>query len=134
MTAEFLTEIANHKLFSVRDSNIVNCYGISQDPVTKNYVMVMDYINGGNLRQYLQNQANELSFADKLFKLFLIAQGLDKIHEQGLVHRDFHSGNILIDNCMMSYITDLGLSKPVSEVDDGQIFGVVPYMAPEVLR
>ncbi|CAG8686212.1 1207_t:CDS:2, partial [Ambispora leptoticha] len=51
MTIDFLQEIANHK--SVGDINIVQCHGISQDPSTKNYLIVMDYIEGGDLRQYL---------------------------------------------------------------------------------
>src|SRR5207302_700057 len=32
------------------------------------------------------------------------------------------------------YITDLGLSRPVNETDDGKVYGVMPYVAPEVLQ
>ena len=32
------------------------------------------------------------------------------------------------------YITDLGLCKPVDEQDENEIHGVLPYVAPEVLR
>ena len=76
MTIEFCQEIANHKLIGggddydyYSDRNIVHCHGISQDPETKNYVMVMEYIDGGNLRQYLQKNYGELSFESKLSKL-----------------------------------------------------------------
>jgi len=49
------------------------------------------------------------------------------------VHRDFHSGNILNDYYAIS-ITGLRLSKPInSQSETGQIFGVIPYVAPEVL-
>ncbi|MCE8163163.1 MAG: serine/threonine-protein kinase [Candidatus Moeniiplasma glomeromycotorum] len=141
ITLEFLREIANTKLVErfkggnnvsafLRNNNIVECHGISQDPITKNYVMVMSYMEGGNLRQYLQNKVGDLSFKNKLGKLSVIVSGLNSIHEQNLVHRDFHSGNIL-----GSYITDLGLSQPVSyQKKEGEIFGVLPYVAPEVLR
>jgi serine/threonine protein kinase len=54
---------------------------------------------------------------------------LSCIHDQGLVHRDFHSGNILGD-----LITDLGLSGPANLQKEGKIFGVLPYVAPEVLQ
>jgi serine/threonine protein kinase len=137
VTSSFLQEVANHKLFSYP---IIHCYGISQDPITKNYVIVMDYINGGNMRQYLQSNYNNLSFKDKLSKLFHIAEGLKQIHEKGLVHRDLHSGNILNGGLIVgsmtdgtSYITDLGLCKPAHEVNDDQLFGVVSYLAPELL-
>ncbi|CAG8574996.1 10835_t:CDS:2 [Ambispora leptoticha] len=91
---KFLTEIANTKLVD-NDYSVVKCHGISQDPVTKNYLMVMEYMEGGNLRQILQNKNKELSLEDKINKLQYIAEGLEKIHDQNLVHRDFHSGNIV---------------------------------------
>ncbi|CAG8849280.1 19844_t:CDS:2, partial [Gigaspora margarita] len=107
ITWEFLTEIANTKLVdsgSSSVSDVVKCYGISQDPITKNYVMVMKYMAEGNLRQYLQQKGKEMDLEKKLFALQGIALGLGKIHNQSLVHCDFHSGNILGRK-----ITDLGL-------------------------
>ncbi|CAG8684002.1 2409_t:CDS:10, partial [Gigaspora margarita] len=92
-TTSFLQEVANHKL--VEDDNIVKCHGISQDPTTNDYLMVMQYVKGGNLRQYLQENYNELKFGDKLNQLRGIVKGLVSIHERGLVHKDLHSGNIL---------------------------------------
>lgn len=132
ITSDFLQEIANTKL--VDDSfYIASCYGISQDPETRNYIMVMDYKEEGNLRDYLKEQVRKLSWEDKCGKLITISMGLDTIHRRGLIHRDLHPGNIL-NNVGCSYITDLGLSKPIDKADDGQVFGVLPYVAPEVLQ
>ncbi|CAG8737233.1 1260_t:CDS:2, partial [Racocetra persica] len=44
----------------------------------------------GNLRQYLNDNHNQLSFGDKLGMLYTMANGLCNIHSQGLIHRDFH--------------------------------------------
>ncbi|CAI2195032.1 7193_t:CDS:2, partial [Funneliformis geosporum] len=111
-------------------SGIVPCYGISRDS-KGNYIMVMEYMKEGNLRQYLQKHYRELNFNDKTEQLKDIAKGLKDIHKKNLVHKDFHSGNILCPPCR---ITDLGLSKPVNEEEKGEkIFGVLPYVAPEVL-
>src|SRR4051794_8427239 len=33
----------------------------------------------------------------------------------------------------MCFITDLGLCRPVNETDDNKIYGILPYVAPEVL-
>src|ERR1700722_3151461 len=95
--------------------------------------MVMKYIEDGNLRNYLQKDYHNLNFESKLFRLINIAQGLKDIHQKDLIHRDFHSGNILSDGegCL---ITDLGLSKLSKEANDGKIFGILPYVAPEVLK
>ncbi|POG67856.1 kinase-like domain-containing protein, partial [Rhizophagus irregularis DAOM 181602=DAOM 197198] len=66
-----------------------------------------------------------------------IANGLKDIHSQGLIHHDFHCGNILngVDN--YTFITDLGLCRPAnvipSQDEYKKMFGVLPYVAPEVL-
>jgi serine/threonine protein kinase len=114
-------------------SLVVPCYGISQDPETKNYLMIMQYMPDGNLRQYLNNNYSELSFRDNLSQLVDIVRGLNKIHRQGLIHKDLHPGNILMDNTNC-YITDLGLCQPVGEASQENIYGVLPYVAPEILR
>ena len=96
--------------------------------------MVMEYIEGGNLRKYLQKDYHNLSFENKLFRLINIAQGLKDIHQKKLIHRDFHSGNILSGKGKC-FITDLGLSRSASsKLEEGKILGVMPYVAPEVLR
>jgi serine/threonine protein kinase len=114
----------------------VPCYGLSQDPQTSNYLMVMQYMPEGNLRKYLSNKNRELTLKDKLAQLLHLAQGLKDIHQKNLVHRDFHSGNILKGiektSCL---ITDLGLCKPTDEAKkEEKVFGVMPYVAPEVLQ
>ena len=52
LTIDFLQEVSNYNLFS--SEQIVKCYGISQDLGTKNYMMVMNYMKDGNLKQYLK--------------------------------------------------------------------------------
>jgi serine/threonine protein kinase len=102
--------------------------------------MVMDYVRGGNLREYLQRNNHKLDFKKKLIQLHSIAEGLSTIHQQGLIHKDFHSGNILSGGYgsffadLKCYITDLGLSRPANEKGDTNIYGVMPYVAPEVLK
>src|SRR4051794_15812108 len=117
--------------------DIVRCYGITKDPETNNFMMVMKYINNGNLRQHLNTNFNSFNWENKLYHLRRIAGGLEDIHMKKLIHHDFHCGNILCDN-IRSFITDLGLCKPAnvnpSQSDNKNIYGVLPYVAPEVLR
>ncbi|CAI2171385.1 14238_t:CDS:2 [Funneliformis geosporum] len=61
-------------------------------------------------------------------------KGLSNIHEGGIIHRDFHSGNILTDKNREVAIGDLGLSKSAAEGEDDEIYGIIPYVAPEVLQ
>lgn len=123
-------------LREIKNSNVVPCHGISRDSKTKNLIIVMKYAEGGNLRQYLQKKYSQLEFRDKMDQLYQIASGLNSIHKQELVHRDFHSGNILNKKNFFNtscYITDLGLCRPVNKIDKGKIYGVPSYVAPEVL-
>ena len=97
-------------------------------------MMVMEYIKNGSMSQYLKSNYTKLRLYNKLRLLHDIARGLKDIHNQGFVHKDLHSGNILNYDGFSCYITDLGLCKPVDVQDEKKIHGVLPYVAPEVLR
>src|SRR6266487_2334093 len=107
---------------------------------TKNYMIVLDYANKGSLRNYLDTSYKKLSWYDKIEYLYNIAFGLEHIHKMEIIHRDLHVGNILctIGIYANTYITDMGLCKPAdynaSENTKKSIYGVLPYMAPEILR
>ncbi|CAG8627373.1 27813_t:CDS:2 [Dentiscutata erythropus] len=61
-----------------------------------------------------------------------IARGLAKLHKFGLVHRDLHSGNILLLSASYVSVIDFGLclptNEPLSEIND-----VMLYIAYEML-
>jgi serine/threonine protein kinase len=99
--------------------------------------MVLDYAESGSLRDYLKKNDDKLNWKAKINYLYSIASALDNIHGNGLIHRDLHIGNIL-KNYDAIFITDLGLCKPAdydsSENTKSCIYGVLPYIAPEILR
>ncbi|CAG8617278.1 18044_t:CDS:2 [Gigaspora margarita] len=66
--------ITNYKRFNHEKDfiHVAQCYGISQDPETKNYLMVMNYFKNGTLRQYLNENYEQLSLKDKLLKILII--------------------------------------------------------------
>ncbi|RIA81156.1 kinase-like domain-containing protein [Glomus cerebriforme] len=137
MTKEFLRELQ----FQVRsyDSSlalgIIRCYGITRDAKSGNFMMVMDYGSDGSLRKYLDIRFNNLIWYKKLNILLDIIKGIRNIHRVGMTHRDLHGGNIIVKR-NYTYITDFGLSKLVEEEfskEKKKIFGVLPFVAPEVL-
>jgi serine/threonine protein kinase len=89
------------------------------------------------LRQHLNDNFKSCDWNDKFFSLEWIAYGLKVIHDKGLIHRDFHCGNILSERDQ-AYVTDLGLCQPANakttQSNNNKIYGVLPYVAPEVLR
>src|SRR5947208_7605567 len=90
-------QVELHNILKQYNRTIVRCYGITKDPKTNNFMMVMEYADLGSLRQHLNNNFNSLNWTEKLLCLYDITHGLKKIHEKGLIHRDFHCGNILND-------------------------------------
>ncbi|POG71993.1 kinase-like domain-containing protein [Rhizophagus irregularis DAOM 181602=DAOM 197198] len=124
-------------------SEIIYFYGFTKNPDTLKYMAVMYYANKGNLRENL-TRIVESAWDQKLYMLYGIISGLNVIHKQNLIHCDFHDGNILNHNyyekdeknrAYKIYVSDLGLCQPVkSFLKEYKIFGVVPFMAPEVLR
>ena len=95
----------------------------------------MMYAPEGNLRKNLQTIA-QMDWKDKLNLLQCIASDLQIIHSHDLIHRDLHSGNILLDSLNSAYIADLGLSITANialKSNPDGICGILPYISPEVL-
>jgi len=109
-------------------------YGITQDPVTKDFMIIMKYL-GSDLKHYLTNEFDNIDWKIKLNKLKYIITGLESIHNTKIIHRDLYSGNIL-NYKYDSIICDLGLSKSsiASTDDDNEVYGVIPYVAPEIFQ
>ena len=127
----------NNRMKCNLKSNKLAIYGITQNAKTNEYLMVLQYANNGNLHKYLSTNFRELTWQIKLKLLLNISEDLCNIHDAGYIHADLHSGNILQDRRiseeMQSYISDLGLSQKYNENTSGDIYGVLPYVAPEVL-
>ncbi|RHZ78910.1 hypothetical protein Glove_155g129 [Diversispora epigaea] len=113
-------------------------YGISKNPSTQNYIIVMDLFDG-DLHNYLTKTFWDLGWETKIGILESIAYGLESLHEKNLVHCDLHSGNILIDPDLDLRI-DLDLCKLETDLilnvnnKNDKIYGSIPYITPEVLR
>ena len=103
--------------------------------------MVLYYAKGGSFNNWNKRIKKDIShWYHEMESLKWIISGLIKIHEKKMVHRDFHIGNILLGNnydgsiSHYSYISDMGLYGEVGNIDPTKIYGVMPYVAPEVLR
>jgi serine/threonine protein kinase len=117
------------------NKDLIQLYGFTQNPDNLDYMIVMNYAENGNLRKNLQNIVKD-KWIVKLKKLHHTILGLNNIHQQKLVHCDFHHGNILLNQGSLS-ISDLGLCKPVESFQSfkqNEIYGVLPFVAPEILR
>ncbi|PKC74021.1 kinase-like protein [Rhizophagus irregularis] len=114
---------------------IIRCLGISQDNTTKEYLLVMPYANGGNLQNYLNNNFKSLSWDDKKKLAFQIAEGLNYLHNENILHKDLHSKNIVIHE-NNAKIIDFGISKIQDQISAEHAHsnrGIIAYMEPKRL-
>lgn len=95
--------------------------------------IIMEYTDGGTLRQFLKDQNEVLLDIEKLNNIFMqLACGMKAVSEH-LVHRDIKPENILNFNGTFK-ITDFGLSKNAGDSTKTLTFknyGTVYYIAPE---
>src|SRR5437764_4497325 len=129
-------KLQNHIKFKRPYYNgILDIYGISQDPNTKEYILVTRYADNGSLADYITKSFKKLKWKDKIEILYRIISGLKIIHQEQFVHHDLHSGNILHSDRIREkvMIADLGLSVPTDQ-EPSSIIGVLPYISPEVLN
>jgi serine/threonine protein kinase len=95
----------------------------------------MRYSDEGDFKKYLKSSCR--GWNDKIKILYNIISGLNIFHKESLIHNDLHSGNILyFEYLSEAMIADLGLSGPADQEPSSKndIFGVLPYVAPEVLN
>src|SRR3990170_7155470 len=109
-------------------------YGITQNPISGDFIIVMKYYKLGSLKDYITKNFYNIKWYEKLKILQKIIEGLKHLHNQKIIHRDFHSGNILYENEFDIVISDLGISKSSIDDDGDEIYGVISYMAPEIFQ
>ncbi|RIB29128.1 kinase-like domain-containing protein [Gigaspora rosea] len=134
---DFLQEFKNYSRLRHKGSKL-EVYGMTQDKTNNEYLMVFQYVNRGSLCKFLSTNFNELNWKIKLEQLTDISGDLAQIHEAGYVHCNLHSDNILqhqfIGDNLKSYISGLGLIKKIEDSCVNEyLYGVLPYIAPEVL-
>ena len=101
----------------------------------KEYILIiMEYINGGNLFSFLKKHRKVSEKTAKLLYRQIIL-GIKYMHEQGIVHRDIKLENILIDLNNNIKICDFGIGRVLSSPEQ-PLFdqcGTPMYIAPEIL-
>ncbi|PKC59018.1 hypothetical protein RhiirA1_470052 [Rhizophagus irregularis] len=110
---EFVKELKNLKKVSFHP-NVTGFFGVTKEPSSNKYAMVLQYANQGNLREFLKDNFKFLQWNDKIQMALDIVCGLKCLHFKQIIHRDLHARNILVnDNRLM--IADFGTFKRLSE-------------------
>jgi serine/threonine protein kinase len=131
----------------LRHPNIVRSFQMGK--AGNLYFLVMEYLDGETLEDVLERR-KQLPPAEAVRLVYQALQGLQHIHEQGLVHRDLKPSNLMLvppprnetSACTVK-ILDIGLGRGLVEegpepdsglTGEGVILGTPDYMAPEQAR
>jgi len=128
---EFLQEAA--LMMKLRPhKNVVQLMGITSNP----RAIVTEFVPGGSLRAFLDKPANFLNMEIAISFARQIIAGVGHLHQEGIVHRDLASRNVLIGHGNELKIADFGMSRVLLGEDSSKTQGNVGplrWMAPESL-
>ncbi|MBY0513941.1 MAG: protein kinase, partial [Gemmataceae bacterium] len=98
---------------TIRHPNIVSVLAVNQDSKTGQYFIVMEFVEGGNLRDLI-NIRKKIGVDEALRIMDECAAGLGGAYEKNLTHRDIKPTNILIAATGQAKLVDFGLAEITS--------------------
>jgi serine/threonine protein kinase len=136
--ARFIASLHHPNIVQIHDFQLVHT---PDSDITTAY-MVMDYIEGPTLADYIRNTSHKGQFpsaADIVYIFTAVSLAIDYAHEQGMIHRDIKPANIMLDqrysrgNALGSPIlTDFGIAKlQGASADTTKVLGTPLYVSPE---
>lgn len=123
---------------TMNSPNIIKLYDVFEDETS--IYLVLEYCDGGDLINYqakLPNRVFNLQKATEVLAEVII--GLEQLHQEGYLHRDIKSQNVLIKNengkevknvaIQCFKLADFGFSKKKADIG-GTILGTEQFMSP----
>lgn len=124
------------KLKTLKHENVVQIFDFYDTDKLDGNCMIMEYVDGPNLGWYLKNQPWDL--AERLVIASQLCNGLQYLHDHGVVHYDFKPANVIFTRRKIPKIADYSLygGSFLFELLDRRIGEQVTpmYVAPEFLR
>jgi serine/threonine-protein kinase len=129
MAARFKSEIKLAR--RVRHKNVGAIHDFDEDSGL--LYISMEYVDGVDLKQYLRRHG-AISAPEGYELAIQVTEGLQAVHDAGIIHRDLKTPNIMIDAKRMARLMDFGIAKQHGEgatTGSGHIVGTPEYMSPE---
>ena len=130
---EFVRRFRNEsKVTAVLDHpNIVKVFDVNFTGADQ--YLVMEYIDGITMRQYIAHQGR-LKWKDAVHFITQVLKALEHAHENGVIHRDIKSQNIMLLRDGTIKVMDFGIARFAREdirTMDDRAIGSVHYISPE---
>ena len=113
-------------------NNIVSMYDVGEDEGV--HYIVMELIEGLTLKRYIERKG-KLEIREAIEVAMQVAKGIEAAHNQGIIHRDIKSQNIMISKEGKIKVTDFGIARATStQTISSNTMGSVHYISPEQAR
>ena len=127
-----VTKIRHKNLVRYYDSVLLHAPTV-YDPNASMQVAIIEYANAGDLNDFIKTFPSLEEIKQVVGGLL---EGLNYLHEHGVIHRDIKPQNILLHKEAGVWITkvaDFGLAKKIEQEGhvSSKLLGTVEYMAPE---
>lgn len=119
---------------SLAHPNVVTIYDVGEEENI--YYIVMEYIEGSTLKEYIQNQ-KKLPLEEAIHIMQQILSAISHAHVNHIIHRDIKPHNILISKDKEAKVTDFGIARAMSSATithTNSVMGSVHYLSPEQAR
>ena len=125
-------------LASLTHRALVRLYDACRDPATGREFLVMELVEGRDLRDALK--LGSLGPADTAGLLADLAEALHVIHSRGIVHRDVKPANVLLESAHLpgrtwnAKLADFGIARLIDDArltSTGLLVGTPGYLSPE---
>src|SRR5579883_1432052 len=138
--ARFIASLHHPNIVQIHD------FRLSQPPESNpaEAFMVMDYVQGQTLADYIQNTSRQGQFpsaSDTIYLFTAISLAIDYAHQKGMIHRDIKPANILLDQRLPTarpmgepVLTDFGIAQlqgTAPGIVIETLLGTPHYIAPE---
>jgi serine/threonine protein kinase len=115
----------------VRHKNVCAIHDYGEDQGL--FYISMEFVDGVDLKRLLRDRGPFP--ADQGYEVAIqIAEGLQAVHEAGIIHRDLKTPNIMRDGSGATRLMDFGIAKREGDgarTATGHIVGTPEYMSPE---
>ncbi|MDQ0577013.1 serine/threonine-protein kinase [Agromyces albus] len=125
-------------LASLTHRALVRLYDACRDPATGREFLVMELVDGRDLREALK--FGSVGPADAAGMLADLAEALHVIHSRGIVHRDVKPANVLLEPAHLpgrawnAKLADFGIARLIDDARltrTGLLVGTPGYLSPE---